>query len=99
MGRFKAPTLRNIDLTDPYMHDGSIATLSEVIDHYAQGGRTISSGVHTGVGRENPYKSLLVSGFEITEAEKQDLIAFLRSLTDPVFITNPNLSDAPNTFE
>jgi cytochrome c peroxidase len=99
MGRFKAPTLRNIDLTAPYMHDGSIATLSEVIDHYAQGGRTISSGVHTGVGRENPYKSLFVGGFEITEAEKQDLIAFLRSLTDPVFITNPNLSDAPNILE
>jgi cytochrome c peroxidase len=40
MGRFKAPTLRNVAVTAPYMHDGSIATLSEVLDHYAAGGRT-----------------------------------------------------------
>lgn len=44
MGRFRAPTLRNVEVTAPYMHDGSIATLDEVIDHYAAGGRTIAAG-------------------------------------------------------
>ena len=49
MGRFRAPTLRNVALTAPYMHDGSIETLREVIvDHYAVGGRTIKSGPNTG---------------------------------------------------
>ena len=44
MGKYKVPTLRNIDVTFPYMHDGTVATLSDVIDHYAAGGRTITSG-------------------------------------------------------
>lgn len=93
MGKFKVPTLRNIALTFPYMHDGSLGSLSEVIDHYAAGGRTISTGVNAGVGRSNPYKSPLVTGFAISAAEKSDLIAFLESLTDSTFITNPKLSN------
>jgi cytochrome c peroxidase len=95
MGRFKAPTLRNIALTAPYMHDGSIATLEEVIDHYRVGGRTIHAGEYAGVGSKNPFKSHFISGFEITPTEKQDLLAFLRSLTDETFINNPAFSD-PN---
>lgn len=96
MGRFKAPTLRNIALTAPYMHDGSIATLEEVIDdHYRVGGRTLHGGEYAGVGRNNPFKSQFISGFEITEAEKRDLLAFLHSLTDETFINNRALSD-PN---
>ena len=86
MGRFKAPTLRNIALTAPYMHDGSIATLEEVIEHYEAGGRASTKG-------NNPYKSGFVKGFKLTESEKQDLLAFLRSLTDEEFINNPALSD------
>lgn len=93
MGRFRAPTLRNIALTAPYMHDGSIASLSDVIDHYAAGGRTLSSGPYAGIGSENPLKSSFIKGFSITESEKQDLIAFLESLTDETFINNPRLSD------
>ncbi|WP_446870472.1 MbnH family di-heme enzyme [Phormidesmis sp. 146-12] len=93
MGRFKAPTLRNIALTAPYMHDGSIATLEEVIEHYRVGGRTLNHGENAGVGRENPFKSHFISGFELTETEKQDLLAFLHSLTDESFIHNPALSD------
>ncbi|MCG9891594.1 MAG: di-heme enzyme [Thermosynechococcaceae cyanobacterium MS004] len=93
MGRFKAPTLRNIALTAPYMHDGSIATLEEVLEHYRVGGRTLSSGENAGVGKQNPFKSQFISGFEITPAEQQDLLAFLRSLTDQTFITDPALSD------
>ncbi|MEB3179130.1 MAG: MbnH family di-heme enzyme [Nostocaceae cyanobacterium] len=89
MGRFKAPTLRNIALTAPYMHDGSIATLEEVIDHYASGGRIIHSGLFAGVGSANPLKSQFVSGFQLQEGEKQDLLAFLHSLTDESFIHNP----------
>ena len=65
MGRFKAPTLRNIAVTAPYMHDGSIATLSEVLDHYAAGGRTISDGPNAGVGSANPLKSERLTGFAL----------------------------------
>ena len=93
MGRFKAPTLRNIALTAPYMHDGSIATLAEAIEHYRVGGRTIQAGEYAGIGSKNPFKSQFISGFEITEAEKRDLLSFLHSLTDVSFINNPNLSD------
>ena len=50
IGRFRAPTLRNVALTAPYMHDGSIATLEQVVDHYAAGGRTIETGPYAGVG-------------------------------------------------
>ncbi len=81
MGRFKAPTLRNIALTAPYMHDGSLTTLAEVVDFYAAGGR--------GPGRESPLKSPLVAGFELAEGERRDLLVFLESLTDPGFATPP----------
>jgi cytochrome c peroxidase len=57
VGKFKAPTLRNIAVTAPYMHDGSLATLEDVLAHYAAGGRTIASGPHQGVGHDNPNKS------------------------------------------
>ena len=57
VGKFKAPTLRNIAVTAPYMHDGSVATLEDAIDHYAAGGRTIADGPYQGVGRDNPNKS------------------------------------------
>jgi cytochrome c peroxidase len=89
MGRFRAPSLRNVAVTAPYMHDGSIETLDEVIDHYAAGGRTIVDGPYAGVGRDNPLKSSFVPGFTLTPEERADLIAFLRSLTDDRFLNNP----------
>jgi len=92
MGRFKAPTLRNIAKTAPYMHDGSIATLDAVLDHYAAGGRTITSGPYAGHGNLNPYKDPLVEGFTITADQRADLLAFLASLTDDAFLTDPDLS-------
>ncbi|MEM7757837.1 MAG: MbnH family di-heme enzyme [Cyanobacteria bacterium P01_A01_bin.40] len=95
MGRFKAPSLRNIALTFPYMHDGSINTLRDAIAHYQAGGRTISEGEYAGVGSANPFKSGFIKGFEATESEIDDLVAFLQSLTDEEFITNPAYSD-PN---
>jgi cytochrome c peroxidase len=89
MGRFKAPSLRNIALTAPYMHDGSIATLDEVLDHYARGGREIADGPFAGDGRRSPYKSEFLSGFELTGDERRDVLAFLESLTDRSVTTNP----------
>ncbi|HTR03102.1 MAG TPA: di-heme enzyme, partial [Thermoanaerobaculia bacterium] len=93
MGRFKAPSLRNVAVTAPYMHDGSIPTLDAVLDHYAAGGRTIAGGPHAGVGRTNPLKSSFVSGFTLTPEERADLLAFLRSLTDDEFLKDPEFSD------
>ncbi len=71
-GKFKVATLRNIALTAPYMHDGSLANLHEVIDHYASG------------GSQHPLKSDLIKGFSISASDKAALITFLESLTDTV---------------
>jgi len=92
-GRFKPPSLRNIAVTAPYMHDGSIETLEEVLDHYARGGRLIESGPNAGDGRDNPNKSALLNGFVMSDQEKQDIIAFLHALTDEDLLTNPAYSD------
>jgi cytochrome c peroxidase len=78
------------------MHDGSIATLEEVIRTYEAGGRLITEGPHAGDGRDNPYKSPFVAGFTLTDQERGDLIAFLHSLTDDAFLTDPALA---NPFE
>jgi cytochrome c peroxidase len=93
MGRFKAPTLRNVAVTAPYMHDGSMATLEAVLDHYAAGGRVIASGPNAGDGRSSPHKSELVSGFSLTPKQKHDVLAFLQSLTDRTFLTNRSFAD------
>lgn len=93
MGKFKAPTLRNAELTSPYFHDGSAATLDDVLDHYAAGGRTIHSGPNAGVGRDNPYKNNFVQGFDLSAEERAALIAYIRSLTDRDFVTNPAFSN------
>ncbi len=69
-GKFKTPTLRNIALTGPYMHDGSMATLEETIEHFNSGGLAA------------PNKNPLMVPLELTPNQKQDLAAFLRSLTD-----------------
>jgi cytochrome c peroxidase len=89
MGRFRAPSLRNVEVTGPYMHDGSVPTLEAVIDIYARGGRRIASGPHAGDGAESPLKSPFVSGFELTPEERADLVAFLESLTDRTFLEDP----------
>lgn len=75
-GRFKAPTLRNIALTSPYMHDGRFTTLEEVVDHYNSG------------GHPSPNKNPLLYPLQLTESEKQDLIAFLHTLTDTAVLSN-----------
>lgn len=92
-GLFRPPSLRNIALTAPYMHDGSIAMLREVVEHYAAGGRVIADGPFAGDARVSPLKSGLVRGFEATDEEIDAVVAFLESMTDPTFITNPAFSD------
>ena len=92
-GKFKAPTLRNIAVTAPYMHDGSVATLDEAIDHYAAGGRTIASGPNAGVGRDNPNKTPAIRGFTLTPEQRSDLLAFLHSLTDEALLKDPRFAD------
>lgn len=93
MGRFKAPSLRNIAVTAPYMHDGSIRTLAEVLEHYERGGRVITDGPYAGDGSRNPYRSEFVRGFTLTAQERADLLAFLESLTDESVFSNPAWSD------
>ena len=74
---FKVPGLRNIEVTMPYMHDGSIQTLEEVINHYNSGGHL------------HAHKSTFVKPLNLSDSERNDLIAFLSSLTDETFIVNP----------
>jgi cytochrome c peroxidase len=81
MGRFRAPTLRNVAVTAPYMHDGSVPTLESVVTHYASG------------GRKSALRSDRVRGFRLSEAETRELVVFLESLTDQNFLANPALSD------
>jgi cytochrome c peroxidase len=96
MGRFKAPSLRNVAVTAPYMHDGSLASLEEVVEHYARGGTLTTSGPHAGDGRDNPFKSELINGFDLSEREKRDLVSFLEALTDRSMLEDPAHS---NPFE
>lgn len=80
LGAFKVPTLRNIEVTAPYMHSGEFATLDDVIDFYAAG--------------PNPANGL--GGFELSQRERSDLLAFLGALTDTGFLTNPALGPPPH---
>ncbi|GAB3358634.1 di-heme enzyme [Giesbergeria sinuosa] len=88
MGFFRAPSLRNVEVTAPYMHDGTIATLEDVLDFYAAGGRNITTGPHAGDGRQNPHKSELVSLIDLNAQDKSDIVAFLKTLTDHEFLTD-----------
>lgn len=74
---FKVPSLRNIGLTAPYMHDGSLPTLDAVVEHYQSG------------GKNNPQKSHFIRPLGLTESEISDLVQFLESLTDETFVQNP----------
>jgi cytochrome c peroxidase len=88
IGKFKIPTLRNIAITSPYFHDGSVASLNEVIDHYARGGRLTNKGLNAGDGKLHPNKNQFIEGFTITAKEKKQLISFLQTLTDTSYLSN-----------
>ena len=74
---FKVPSLRNIELTAPYMHDGSLTSLEEIIEHYNAG------------GQNHPHKSTLIQPLNLSEEDKKALVLFLKTLTDEAFIANP----------
>lgn len=81
LGKFRTPGLRNVELTAPYMHDGRFATLEEVIEHYDKGGHQAEN--------VNPN----VRPLHLSEQDKSDLIAFLRTLTDTAFVNNPKIKN------
>lgn len=78
-GLFRAPTLRNIELTAPYMHDGRFETLEEVLDHYASG------------GHPSETRDPLIKEISLTDDQKRDVIAFLKTLTDTSYLENPDV--------
>jgi cytochrome c peroxidase len=85
LGRFKTPTLRNLSYTAPYMHDGRFATLEEVIDFYSEGLK-FSSTI------DPLMKNVNQGGVRLSEEEKTNLLAFLLTLDDHTFITNPDFA-------
>lgn len=85
---FKTPTLRNVALTAPYMHNGVYATLEQVVDFYDRGGGA-------GIGIELPNQTLPTTPLRLTEQEKRSLVAFMRSLTDTSVAQNGR-TRAPN---
>lgn len=81
LGSFKTPTLRNVAVTAPYMHDGRFATLEEVLEHYA-----------TGIKSSETLDPLIPSGgLNLAKDEKEAILAFLHTLTDNTYLTNPAL--------
>jgi len=81
--QFKTPSLRNIAVTAPYMHDGGMATLEQVLEHYAAGGRVAN----------NPNKDVRMIPIPLAEQNRADLLEFLRSLTDDQLLRDPRFSD------
>ena len=85
IGKFSAPTLRNIELTAPYMHDGRFNSLEDVVEFY-------NSGVHWNSPNIDPLmtKPAKLYGLGLTENQKANLVKFLKTFTDTAFINNPN---------
>jgi cytochrome c peroxidase len=87
--RFRAPPLRNAAVTAPYMHDGSLATLEDVLRFYESGGRLGGGAEPERQAARHP----LVAGFVLGEAERAELLAFLRALTDEGALRDPRFRD------
>ncbi|MBC8310727.1 MAG: cytochrome-c peroxidase [Candidatus Marinimicrobia bacterium] len=85
-GKFKVPTLRNIEFTGPYMHDGRFETLEEVVEHY-------NSGVHSDSPNLDPEMENAAAGLNLTEQQKTDLVNFLKTFSDTTFLSNPAFAD------
>ena len=90
LGRFKVPTLRNIALTAPYMHDGRFNSLEEVVEHYSEHVQH-STSLSAFLQNESNIKGALP--VKLRPDEKKDLIAFLNTLTDSTFVNNPKFSN------
>jgi cytochrome c peroxidase len=87
-GKFRVPGLRNVAMTAPYMHDGSIATLAGVIDHYAAGGRQVPLGP----AKHNRHRDARLKPLDLSADERRALVAFLESLTDDTFLHDPRFA-------
>lgn len=87
MAKFKVASLRNVEVTRPYMHDGRFKTLEEVVDHYNSGMKNSST---TDPALIYPLNN---NGLQLSDQDKTDLVAFLKTLTDDVLLTNPKYSD------
>jgi len=74
IGKFKVPSLRNVALTFPYMHNGKLKTLDDVVDHYSSG------------GKQHPNKSSVIQPFHLSKEEKKQLVRFLQALTDTSYL-------------
>ncbi len=86
LGQFKIPSLRNVAITAPYMHDGRFATLEEVLDFYSEG-VNLSTNIDSKMGLAHK------GGVQLTESEKSSIVAFLKTLTDSTFISNPEFAN------
>jgi cytochrome c peroxidase len=85
--RFKLPSLRNVELTAPYMHDGRFQTLEEVVEHY-------NTGVYySGTLDESMDHNLLPGGLQLSAQDKADIVAFLKTLTDLKFVNDERFSE------
>jgi cytochrome c peroxidase len=85
-GKFRTPSLRNVALTAPYMHDGRFETLEQVLDFY-------SEGVHNTINIDSKMGHARKGGVHLTPEEKKKIIAFLHTLTDNEFVNNPKYSN------
>jgi cytochrome c peroxidase len=88
IGMFKIPSLRNVAITAPYFHDGSVATLEQMIDIYARGGKLTTTGINKGDGKLHPNKHPFIVGFTTNTLQKKQLISFLKTLTDTSYLQN-----------
>lgn len=86
VGKFKTPSLRNVEKTQPYMHDGRFTTLQQVLNHY-------STGVQQSATLDTLLQQNGTLGIPLTQGEKDDIIAFLKTLTDDEFIRNTLYSE------
>jgi len=88
-GAFRVPSLRNAARSGPWGHDGTLRTLDDLLTAYARGGRHVKSGPVPGDGALNPYKSELLTGFELSDVDRADLLAFLEALVDEEMLSDP----------
>lgn len=90
-GKFRVPSLRNILLTAPYAHDGSVATIQDIIAIYERGGRASTDSSFNGDGKNNQLKSILIKGFHLTSSERSALLSFFAAMTDTSYLQKSEL--------
>ena len=86
-GKFVAPSLRNIEITSPYMHDGRFSSLEQVVGHY-------SSGIRKSESLDPNLAKLSGKGLQLSEEDEAALVAFLKTLTDPIYLQDGEEEEA-----